>query len=197
MPSGAFSLVGRKFGALRVIRERRCDVYVCQCDCGKKLTVFRSQLTKGSIRCCIDCAPKGARWSSYYGHIRYYIGKSGRRRQKTSSELLSFLAARNRTNYKTTSCYEDYGGRGIRMCPEWLEPNGVGFKRFLKHIGPRPIGCTLDRINPNGHYEPGNVRWSNIDVQNSNQRRFLWPSGQGEPPVVPMNDLEDELLACG
>lgn len=64
--------------------------------------------------------------------------------------------------------YEDYGGRGIQVCPAW---RGVGgFAQFLADVGERPEGHTLDRINVDGDYEPGNVRWASRRQQRWNRR---------------------------
>lgn len=65
--------------------------------------------------------------------------------------------------------YARYGGRGILVCDEWRSDGGL--RRFLAHIGPRPSPAhSLDRIDSNGHYEPGNVRWATRKEQNDNRR---------------------------
>ena len=65
--------------------------------------------------------------------------------------------------------YYNYGARGIRVCAQW---HGVdGLRRFIAHMGPRPAGHTLDRIDNDGHYEPGNVRWASRTAQQGNTRR--------------------------
>jgi hypothetical protein len=192
MPSGIL-LTGKRFGSLTVGRELRLDTYRCTCVCGATITAFRSQLTKGVLRNC-GCTLK--RRGNTFGHIRYFIGRSGRRRQKASSEYLSYLSMRSRCLYKTTTGFELWGGRGIQICERWLEPRGRGFANFLHDLHARPVGTSLDRKNPNGHYEPGNCRWAQKDVQHGNRRCILWPGGEGEPPVVPI-EQEEEALACG
>ncbi len=195
MPSGIL-LSGRRFGLLTVGKELRSDVYVCSCRCGKKLTAFRSQLTKGAIRCCIDCGSKSKKRSLYYGHIRYYIGRDGRRHQKSSSEFLSWCAMRERCFTKTNINFPEYGGRGIKVCSRWTIRGGQGFQNFLADMQVRPVGKTLDRINVQGHYCKENCRWADLSTQACNQRRWIFPDGN-EPPVadVPFN-LEEEF-ACG
>lgn len=67
--------------------------------------------------------------------------------------------------------YENYGGRGISVYFGWL--GAGGFDEFLADVGVRPVGTSLDRINPDGHYEPGNVQWSTAAVQNSNKSGYI------------------------
>lgn len=69
------------------------------------------------------------------------------------------------TNPKASKYY-NYGGRGIKVHPEFLI-----FSKFIAHIGPRPSkNHSIDRIDVNGDYAPGNVKWSTINEQNSNKR---------------------------
>jgi hypothetical protein len=103
---------------------------------------------------------------------------------------------------KTRPEYSDYGGRGIRVCERWLLKDGQGFHNFLADMGPRPQGMTLDRINPQGHYEPTNCRWATAKVQRENQGRMIWI--HEEPPQVEaikemearIAEYEEDVFAC-
>lgn len=84
-----------------------------------------------------------------------------------------------------TRCYNpnfkqfaDYGGRGISVCDRWHNPQ-LFIEDIERLIGPRPVGMTLDRIDNNGNYEPGKVRWATRVQQNRNSRRYVDGQRQG------------------
>ena len=83
-----------------------------------------------------------------------------------SPEHRSWRNAKRRCFDPNHRQYKDWGGRGITMCAEWVHD----FAAFYAHIGPRPDGHTLDRIDVNGNYEPGNVRWADQSTQSKNKR---------------------------
>lgn len=72
---------------------------------------------------------------------------------------------RQRCNNPNNSHYADYGGRGIKLCKRWHK-----FSNFLKDMGERPEGMSVDRINNDGNYEPSNCQWATRIQQARNKR---------------------------
>lgn len=93
-----------------------------------------------------------------------------------------------------------YGARGIAVCRRWYEgENGKSaFACFLADVGPRPTPKhSIDRIDNDGHYEPGNCRWALLDVQIANKRQN-WTNDMPEVPViVPSDPSELRKLVAG
>jgi hypothetical protein len=81
-------------------------------------------------------------------------------------EYNAWRSARQRVVNVRNPRYDAYGGRGIGMCSAWLG----SFAAFLADVGPRPEGMTLDRVDNDGDYAPGNVRWASRSVQQRNRR---------------------------
>ena len=76
--------------------------------------------------------------------------------------------------------WEYYGGRGITICPQWL--NSV--VTFAEDMGPRPMGMSLDRIDDDGNYEPGNCKWSTQIEQLANRRPYVIKPKLGNVPCL-------------
>lgn len=93
----------------------------------------------------------------------------------------TWKSIRQRCFSPSCKVYEHYGGRGITLHEEWSKSKpgrsrSEGFEAFARYVdavlGPRPEGCSLDRIDNNGHYEPGNLRWATHSEQMENRRHF-------------------------
>jgi len=80
----------------------------------------------------------------------------------------------------TCKDYPRYGGRGITICARWQ----TSYEQFLADMGPCPSGHSLDRIDVNGAYEPGNCRWADSTIQNSNKRSNNYVLVDGEPMLA-------------
>lgn len=86
---------------------------------------------------------------------------------KPTTEYSAWVGMKDRCYNENNKCYSRWGGRGITVCDEWLHD----FNAFLSYIGEKPDSrYSLDRIDVNGNYEPGNVRWATPSQQQTNRR---------------------------
>lgn len=99
--------------------------------------------------------------------INSLVGHTGKRDGKTyrSPTYVSWQNMIARCRYPSVPSYANYGARGISVCSKWNR-----FDNFLQDMGERPDGMTLDRIDSDGDYEPGNCKWSTRSEQQRNHR---------------------------
>lgn len=97
-----------------------------------------------------------------------------------------------RCNNPNSKAYPDYGGRGIKVCDRWEDPENF-CKDVITSIGHRPDGMSLDRIDNSKGYEPGNVRWASAGLQSHN-RRFT--NKFGLPQNIRLKDNKYEVTVA-
>lgn len=130
------------------------------------------------VRCIVDgcCNPAKARGlcGAHYHRLQRYgtpLGGKNKDDGRTAHPLYdTWHGMKNRCMNSNFSQYEDYGGRGVKVCDRWLDPF-AGFWNFVEDMGPRPEGYSLDRIDPDGDYCPENCEWADRITQNNNTRR--------------------------
>lgn len=169
------SLVGFKFARLSVIRRdtgRGLGFWICKCDCGNQVSVSRGNLTSGNTKSC-SCYER----EKFLARIRKH-GAYANPAMKRSYRV--WAAMIQRCTNKNLVLYKNYGGRGIKVCPEWRR----SFALFWKDMGERPFGKSLGRINNDGNYEPGNCQWETILQQASNRRNNTPITYNGETLII-------------
>lgn len=160
-------LNGERFGTRTVIeelpyRKNGYIIYKVQCDCGNVVELNGSYL-RTSGRPCKNCSAKK---NTKKGKDHYSFKHGMATRTKGKDRIYAvWIAMRQRCNDPNDRQYHDYGGRGIKVCVEWNE-----FDVFLKDMGERPEGMSLDRIDNDGNYCPKNCRWTDVKTQNNNKR---------------------------
>ena len=157
-------MIGKKFGRLTVLEElpdRAYNriMYKCLCDCGSTSVVAGQDLRQGKTKSCGCLGHK----NKDVPHPRHGL---------TKHPLFHIWGGILQRCYtRTAKNYPNYGARGISVCDLWRY-DFLSFYNWSMSNGWKQ-GLTLDRINPNGDYSPGNCRWVTQSVQNRNKRNSL------------------------
>lgn len=161
MSNNRLDLTGQRFGKLVVLRFQRMQdtnygrytIWWCRCDCGTEKEVVGKGLREGAYISC-GCRQR----KNKYTDLREKFGELWPTR-------VSFYSM----HYRCGPVHGDpcYTKKGIVVCKRWSGEDG--FRNFIKDLGPRPEGTTLDRIDPDWHYEPKNCRWATAEVQTANR----------------------------
>lgn len=168
-------LQGKKLGRLLVIRrahapETRNAMWHCKCDCGNTTIAAAANIGKTTMSCGCLASENGTEKLRANRLARKNLhGKS------QTTEWRIWAKMRDRCQRPTNAKYPRYGGRGISVCERWKV-----FKNFLDDMGLRPSKLySIDRIDNDGNYEPGNCRWATSKQQsrNSTNAHFIEING--------------------
>lgn len=161
-------LTDQRFGRLTAIRvlyvAKHTAYWLCLCDCGTEATVSRGNLHQGTVQSC-GCLARGTRFTATHGRSR-------------TAEYRAYQRMFERTANPRHHSFANYGARGITVCDRWRGPEG--YLKFRSDMGQRPAGCSIDRIDPDGNYEPPNCRWATPAEQARNKRTNRLVTYQGE-----------------
>jgi len=163
-------ITGKQFGRLTVLSfdhiGRGGAYWLCRCECGEKPIVLSARLANGTTSSC-GCLARD-RW------------KASRTTHGLSKHPLytTWVGMHRRCYDEADDSYPRYGGRGIRVCDGWHGSGGL--RSFISDMGPKPSRRhSIDRIDVNGQYEPGNCRWATAAVQGANKENTLRVDHEG------------------
>lgn len=149
--------IPRCFGRLKVLKRLPSGKYLCRCKCGKEKEVLLSNLRSGDIKSC-GCLRKEMLSARSKSH-----GDSHTKLYRRWNAML------DRCERKTDRWFHRYGGRGIKVCPDWHD--FVTFRAWAMAAGYEER-LEIDRINNDGNYEPSNCRWVTHQINCQNRTTY-------------------------
>lgn len=166
-PKYAEEMVGRRFDRWTVLARvannpRGHTRWLCRCDCGTEKEVLADSLRSGKSKSC------GCLLGEILAERNAALSTHGfTRGEKRDPVYVAWTGMKSRCA-EASLVWRNYGARGITVCPEWVE----SFEAFYAHVGDHPgPEYSLDRIDNDRGYEPGNVRWATAEEQARNRRR--------------------------
>lgn len=165
-------LIGQKFGRYTVIERNGVGpngmaAWLCQCDCGNRKTVIGNSLRQGHVVSC----------GCYQKEVAIRNGLATKKHGETRTPTYkTWISMKARCFNSSDQAYEHYGGRGITVCERWAN----SYELFVKDMGKRPRGMSIERINVDGNYEPQNCIWATPKQQARNRRCTIKVIYQGE-----------------
>lgn len=149
---------------------------VFQCQCGVKFIAIMKNVKSGNTMSC----------GCFKREVDKYVKHGHATKAKRTPEYTAWHCMKSRCLDKRNADYASYGGRGIRVADSWLL-----FENFLRDMGIKPAGTSIDRIDNNGNYEPNNCRWATNRQQSRNKRTTINLMFNGK--LTPMIDVAKEL----
>ncbi len=167
------SLVGKKFSSLEVLSfeymKNRGAYFLCKCDCGVLCIKLGTTIKSNTTKSC-GCVGKETQ--------RVAVTKHGGSKGKL---FFCLQAIKRRCFNAKNRSYRRYGGRGISVCDDWLVYEN--FESWALSNGYKE-GLSIDRINNDGNYEPGNCRWTTSKVQGNNKESCVYLTYNGEKLTI-------------